>query len=49
MRNYKRKSERASKSQEVYEQAAKEVLDNGKKIREAAALFELCHVSVSCK
>ncbi|CAH1963839.1 unnamed protein product [Acanthoscelides obtectus] len=35
-RNYKRKSERAAKSQAVYEQTEKQILDNVQKTRESA-------------
>ena len=46
MRNYKRKTTRGSTSEEVYELAAKEVLENKKSLREAARSFEICHVTL---
>ncbi|CAH2097748.1 unnamed protein product [Euphydryas editha] len=46
MRVYRRKSERASQSQEVYELAAAEVLEKKRSIRKASQTFGLCHVSL---
>lgn len=46
MREYKRKTERATQSQEVYELAAAEVLDKKCSIRNASKNFGLCHVSL---
>lgn len=46
MRVYKRKSERATQSQEVYELAAAEVLEKKCSIRRASQTFGLCHVSL---
>lgn len=46
MREYKRKTERATQSQEVYELAAAEVLENNCSIRKASKNFDLCHVSL---
>ncbi|CAF4890988.1 unnamed protein product [Pieris macdunnoughi] len=46
MRVYKRKTERATQSQEVYELAAAEVLENNCSIRKASKNFDLCHVSL---
>lgn len=46
MREYKRKSERATQSQETYELAAVEVLENKCSIRKASRHFGLCHVSL---
>jgi hypothetical protein len=46
MRVYKRKTDRAMQSQEVYELAAAEVLENKCSIRKASEFFGLCHVSL---
>ena len=46
MRQYKRKSGRAAHSQDVYELAATEVLENKCSIRKAIQNFDLCHVSL---
>ncbi|XP_050676211.1 uncharacterized protein LOC126973109 [Leptidea sinapis] len=47
MRNYKRKTERGTTSQEVYESAAAEVLQNKTSIRKASKMFNLCPMSLS--
>lgn len=47
MRHYKRKTERATQSQEVFELAAAEVLKKNCSIRKASQNFGLCHVSLS--
>lgn len=46
MRTYKRKTIRGTKSLEVYELAAMEVIERNRKYREVAKEFELCHVSL---
>lgn len=46
MRDYKRKTKRATQSQDVYELASAEVLENKTSIRKAAKTFNLCHVSL---
>ncbi|XP_059060761.1 uncharacterized protein LOC131853752 [Achroia grisella] len=46
MRTYKRKTTRGTKSLEVYELAAKEVMEKGRNYRDVAKEFQLCHVSV---
>lgn len=46
MRVYKRKSKRATQSQEVYELVAAEVLENKCSIRKASQTFGLCHISL---
>lgn len=46
MRHYKRKTDRASQSQDVYELASAEVLENKTSVRKAAKHFNLCHVSL---
>lgn len=46
MRNYKKKSSRGSTSQEVFELAANDVLENNKSIRAAAKSFNICQVTL---
>lgn len=46
MRHYKRKSTRATQSQDVYELASAEVIENKISVRKAAKTFNLCHVSL---
>nr|XP_053616775.1 uncharacterized protein LOC128678900 [Plodia interpunctella] len=46
MREYKRKTERATQSQDVYELAAAAVAENECSLRQASKDFGLCHVSL---
>lgn len=46
MRNYKRKTTRGSISQEVFELAAKEVLEKNRKYRDVATEYDICHVTL---
>ncbi|XP_055918932.1 uncharacterized protein LOC129950976 [Eupeodes corollae] len=47
MRHYKRKTARATQSQDVFELASVKVLENKTSLRNAAKEFNLCHVSLS--
>lgn len=47
MRHYKRKTARATQSQDVFELASAKVLENKTSLRNAAKEFNLCHVSLS--
>ncbi|CAG5010147.1 unnamed protein product [Parnassius apollo] len=46
MRTYKRKTTRGTKSLEVYELAAREVIEKNRNYRDVAKEFDLCHVSL---
>lgn len=46
MRNYKKKTDRGTKSLEVYELAAKEVIEKKTSLRKTAKDFNLCHVTL---
>lgn len=46
MRNYVRKTDRGTKSTEIYELAAREVMEKKASLRKAAKDFDVCYVTL---
>lgn len=46
MRNYKRKTQRGTKSLEVMKKAAEEVVNNNKSLRSVAQTYDICRMSL---